>query len=83
VLVVADPNNWQAWYNLARVQAAQGDAKQSSAALAKAFALNPSDRVVNNSPVTFHDFVQKDPFFDRIRATPEFQQAVATNAPGK
>ena len=76
-LVTIDPNNWQSWYYLSRMQALEGKPGDAVASLTKAFALNPSDRVMNDKTTNFHDFVRLDPYFERIRATPQFQQATA------
>jgi predicted Zn-dependent protease len=77
-LVDTSPNNWELWFYLARMQALDGKAAESAAALTKAFAINSSDMVTNPAqpPVNFHAFVRQDKSFDRIRTTPEFVKLV-------
>jgi tetratricopeptide (TPR) repeat protein len=75
------PNAWEIWFYLARMEALDGKAAESAAALEKSFAINSSDLVsnANQPPTRFHDFVRDDKSFDAIRQTPEFQKAMQTN----
>jgi predicted Zn-dependent protease len=75
-LLAANPNDWEMWFHLARIQAMDGKAAESAAALAKAFALNYSDRLTNGTQIqNLHDFVRHDNSFDHIRTTAEFEKA--------
>jgi tetratricopeptide (TPR) repeat protein len=74
-LVKKSPDRWDAWFYLARMQALEGNAAESAKSLTKSFALNPSDFVNSEKITNFHEFVSKDPFFEKIRATPEYQKA--------
>jgi predicted Zn-dependent protease len=77
-LTAANPEDWLLWFYLAQLQAVDGKAAEAAAALGRAFALNPSDRVTNQNqaPANFHDLVRQDKSFDRIRQTPEYQKAM-------
>jgi tetratricopeptide (TPR) repeat protein len=79
-LVDLAPTRWESWFYLARMQAYEGKAADAAASLGKAFGLNPADRVdMQGVAVTnFHEFVQKDPYFDKIRLTPDYQNAITT-----
>jgi tetratricopeptide (TPR) repeat protein len=72
------PNAWEIWFYLARMEALDGKAAESAAALEKSFAINSSDLVsnANQPPTRFHDFVRDDKSFDAIRQTPEYQKAM-------
>jgi tetratricopeptide (TPR) repeat protein len=78
-LTTLNPSQWESWYYLARMQALEGKAADAAASLDKAFALNPADRMEmqGNTPTNFHEFVQQDRYFEKIRATPEYQKATA------
>jgi tetratricopeptide (TPR) repeat protein len=78
-LVSLDTNRWEGWFYLARLQALETDAAGAGASLQKAFALNTADRLdmPGNAITNFHEFVAKDRYFDPIRRTPEYLQAVA------
>jgi tetratricopeptide (TPR) repeat protein len=76
-LTKVDPGSSANWYNLARLQAFQGNAKGASDSLKRAFAINDVELkkgpgVTNNLRV----FVTGDPYFDPIRKTPEYEGAV-------
>ncbi len=75
-LTEQNPNNWELWFYLARMQALDGKAGEAATALGKAFALNSSDRLTNQPTANLHDFVRQDKSFDPIRQTPEYQKAM-------
>jgi predicted Zn-dependent protease len=75
-LAESNTKDWELWLALARMQALDGKAAESAAALGKAFALNSSDRLTNQPMTNLHDFVRKDPSFDKIRQTAEYQKLV-------
>jgi Flp pilus assembly protein TadD len=75
-LAAGNAKDWELWLALARMQALDGKAAESAAALGKTFALNSSDRLTNQPMTNLHDFVLKDPSFDKIRQTAEYQKAV-------
>ncbi len=72
------PDAWVIWYYLAQMEALDGKAGDAATALAKAFAINPSDLVtnVNKPPSNFHEMVRQDKSFDAIRQTPEFEKVM-------
>jgi predicted Zn-dependent protease len=72
------PDDWVIWYYLAQMEALDGKAGDAATALAKAFAINPSDLVtnVNKPPSNFHEMVRQDKSFDAIRQTPEFEKVM-------
>jgi tetratricopeptide (TPR) repeat protein len=74
-LVESNAKDWELWLALARMRALDGKAGEAAAALGRAFALNSSDRMTNQPLTNLHDFVRRDPSFDKIRQTPEFQKA--------
>jgi tetratricopeptide (TPR) repeat protein len=78
-LVDLAPTRWESWFYLARMQAVKGKAAAAAASLGRAFDLNPADRMdMPGIAITnLHEFAQKDPYFDKIRATPEYQKATA------
>jgi hypothetical protein len=74
-LVQIQPDSSENWYNLARLQAAQGNAKDAAASLRQAFTRNAEDLKANSNGINLRDFNKKDTYFDRIRQSAEFQQA--------
>ena len=76
-LVRIAPEQAEHWYNLATVQAAQQKASDAAASLKKAFQLNAAQLKANPKAVNLRDHVVSDGNFNNIRATPEFQAAVA------
>ena len=77
-LTESDPDHWESWFLLARMQAQDGKAGEAATALGRAFALNPSDRLTDQALATLHDLVRQDTGFDRIRQSPEYQKVMAT-----
>ena len=77
-LTESNPDNWEWWFLLARMQAQDGKAGEAAASLDRAFVLNPSDRITNQQTATLHDLVRHDNGFDRIRQSPEYQKVMAT-----
>jgi len=75
-LADSNPNNWELWFYLARLQAVEGKPGEAATALGRAFALNTSDRLTNQQPATLHELVRQDKSFDGIRQTPEYQKAM-------
>jgi len=76
-LLNANPNDWEMWFHLARIEAMDGKATESAAALERVFALNPSDRLTNGTQAqNLHDLVKHDNTFERVRATPEYQKVM-------
>lgn len=75
-LAAGNAKDWELWLALARMQALDGKAAESAAALGQAFALNSSDRLTNQAMTNLHDFVRKDPSFDKIRQSAEYQKAL-------
>jgi len=75
-LTDSNPDDWEFWFHLARMQALAGKASEAAAALGKAFALNSSDRLTNQALTNLHEFVRQDKSFDAIRQTPDYQKTV-------
>ncbi len=75
-LAQIQPNASENWYNLARLQALQGDARDSAASLRQAFTLNAEELKNNTNITNLRAFNRQDRYFDAIRQTPEFQQAI-------
>jgi predicted Zn-dependent protease len=75
-LTDSNPDDWEFWFHLARMQALDGKASEAAAALGKAFALNSSDRLTNQALTNLHEFVRQDKSFDAIRQTPDYQKTV-------
>jgi len=75
-LAESNTKDWELWLALARMRALDGKAGEAATALGRAFALNSSDRLTNQPLTNLHDFVRKDPSFDKIRQASEFQKAV-------
>jgi tetratricopeptide (TPR) repeat protein len=77
-LAAGNPKDWTLWFYLARLQAVDGKAAQAATALRRAFAINSADLLTNQNQqtVNLHDFVKQDQSFDKVRQTPEFQNAM-------
>jgi len=74
-----EPNASQSWFNLAVVQAFQGRAADASASLKKAFAVNAQERAVQPLMMDVRENARTNPFFNAIRQSPEFREAMGTN----
>jgi tetratricopeptide (TPR) repeat protein len=69
------PNSSEAWYNLAVVQAHQGEITQAVASLKKALALNTEEIRQNPKMVNLREQLYQNPNFAPLRETPEFKAA--------
>jgi tetratricopeptide (TPR) repeat protein len=69
------PNASEPWYNLAVVQAHQGETAQAVASLKKAIALNPGEMKQNPQMINLREHLYQDPNFGALRQTPEFKAA--------
>lgn len=64
----------EAWYDLAAMEATLGRSPETIAALRKAFALSARRLTVNPKARDLVDAAQREPRFEAVRRTPEFQQ---------
>jgi predicted Zn-dependent protease len=64
------------WYNLAVVQAHQGETAQAVVSLKKALALNSGEIRQNPKTLNLREHLYQDPNFAPLRQTPEFKAAL-------
>ena len=77
-LVKVTPNNPEAWYDLATVQATLGKHPGAMLALSRALALSSQRRKQDPNARDLHSFAAQDSHFVNLRPNPEFQKLLQT-----
>jgi tetratricopeptide (TPR) repeat protein len=73
------PTASEPWYNLAAIQADQGETKEAIVSLKKALDLNAAELRENPAMINLRQHLYKNPAFAALRQTPDFKTAFPSN----
>jgi tetratricopeptide (TPR) repeat protein len=74
-LIPMVPTASEPWYNLAAIQANQGDSKSAVISLKKALDLNVAELKANPKMINLREHLYQNPAFAALRQTPDFKAA--------
>ena len=83
LLVKLSPDNPEAWFDLAGVQAINNRAPEALASLRTSLQLSAKRRVQNSNAANLYDNAGTDPRFTPLRQKPDFERLMAELKPSK